>query len=79
MTEDFLKHGRKVGLKMNCPNGNVKECACPKKSCPNNGKCCACVIKHRDTESLPYCLFLDNEGDKSLKNYYEKLKQRFEK
>ena len=61
---------------MSCPN--VKECACPKKTCPNNGRCCACVIKHRETDSLPYCLFLDNDGDKSVKNYYQKLKMRFE-
>lgn len=62
---------------MNCPN--VKECACPKKTCPNNGKCCACVIKHKDSDSLPFCLFLDNAGDKSIKHYYKKLKERFEK
>ena len=61
---------------MSCPN--VKECACPKKTCPNDGKCCACVIKHKKTDSLPYCRFPNNEGDKSLKNYYAKLKQRFE-
>ena len=61
---------------MSCPN--VKECACPKKTCPNNGRCCACVIKHREADSLPYCLFLDNDGDKSVKNYYQKLKMRFE-
>jgi len=59
-----------------CPN--VKECACPKKTCPNNGKCCACVIKHKETDSLPFCLFLDNGGDKSIKNYYNKLKERFD-
>lgn len=57
---------------------NVKECPCPKKTCANNGKCCACVIKHRLTDSLPYCLFIDNDGDKSVRHYYEKLKERFE-
>ena len=57
---------------------NVTECACPKTSCPNHKKCCACVIKHRETDSLPFCLFLDNEGDKSNENYYRKLKIRFE-
>ena len=31
-----------------------------------------------ETDSLPYCLFLDNDGDKSVKNYYQKLKMRFE-
>ncbi|WP_312651290.1 GNAT family N-acetyltransferase [Aminipila sp.] len=62
---------------MSCQN--VKECACPKKTCPNNGKCCTCVIKHRETDSLPYCLFMDNEGDKSNYNHYLKLKNRFER
>jgi len=58
---------------------SVKECACPKTECPNWGKCCLCVVKHRETDSLPFCLFLDNGGDKSVKNYYEVLKKRFEK
>ncbi len=60
------------------PCANVKECPCPKKSCPNNGICCKCVIKHKMTDSLPFCLFLNNEGDKSVANYYKKLKERFE-
>ena len=57
---------------------SVKECACPKTDCPNHGKCCGCIVKHRDTDSLPFCLFLDNGGDKSVKNYYGVLKKRFE-
>ncbi len=58
---------------MSCKN----ECICPKKECPNNGVCCKCVIKHKLTDSLPYCLFLDNNGDKSLENFYKRLKERF--
>jgi hypothetical protein len=58
---------------------NVKECPCPKTACPNNRKCCACIVNHKETDSLPFCLFLDNGGDKSLKNFYLKLKERFEK
>lgn len=57
---------------------NTKECVCPKETCANHGKCCACILKHKETDSLPFCLFLDNEGDKSVKCYYEKLKKRFE-
>ena len=57
----------------------VKKCACPKKECPNWGMCCDCVVKHRETDSLPFCLFPDNNGDKSNRNRYEVLKQRFEK
>ena len=61
---------------MKCPN--VKECACPKTSCENNGKCCDCVVKHRESDSIPFCLFLDNDGDKSMENLFRKLKARFE-
>ena len=53
------------------------DCLCPKKECPNNGYCCRCIQKHRETDSLPYCLFPDNGGDKSVSNYYQKLKKRF--
>jgi len=59
-----------------CPN--VSECACPKTTCPNHSRCCECVIKHRTTDSLPFCLFPDNGGDKSNQNHYEVLKKRFE-
>ena len=54
------------------------DCECPKKTCANNGNCEKCVIKHKLTDSLPYCLFSDNDGDKSITNYYKKLKMRFE-
>lgn len=57
---------------------NKNECPCPKTTCSHHKKCCACVVKHRETDSLPFCLFLDNDGDKSVKNYYAKLTQRFE-
>lgn len=59
---------------------NCEYCSdcCPKTSCKNNGNCQACVKKHRDTDSLPYCLFPDNDGNKSLRHFYEKLKERFE-
>ena len=60
---------------MPCPN--VKACVCPKQTCANHGRCCACVAKHRETDSLPYCLF--PAGDKSVANYYRKLRERFEK
>ena len=53
---------------MQCPS--VKECICPKLSCKNHGKC--------ETDSLPYCLFPDNGGDKSNENHYRVLKRRFE-
>ena len=60
---------------MLCTNNN--ECACPKTTCPRHSNCCACVINHRETDSLPFCLFPDNAGDKGVANYYHKLKERF--
>lgn len=57
---------------------NAPECPCPKATCPNHGQCCSCVLKHKNTDSLPFCLFLNNDGDKSAKHYYHKLKERFE-
>ena len=62
----------------NMPCKNVKDCICPKTTCPNHGKCCECVIKHRNTDSLPYCLFPDNNGDKSNENHYKVLKKKYE-
>ena len=54
-------------------------CSCPKTTCPNYKKCCACVIKHKETDSLPHCLFENNDdGDKRVESYYKKLKERFE-
>lgn len=74
-----------VDIALNCNNEekmsgcrNVKECICPKATCPNHGQCCKCVIKHRTTDSLPYCLFPNNSGDKSNKSYYNELKKRYE-
>ena len=61
------------------PCKNVKECTCPKQSCENHGNCCTCVTKHRITDSLPYCLFPNNDGDKSNTHYFEVMKKRFEK
>ena len=65
---------------MSCPN--VKECVCPNKTCQHNGKCCECIsfhLREGEKDYLPYCLFPDNGGDKSMANLYRKLKARFEK
>ena len=39
-----------------CGNTHVAECTCP-KDCPNHGKCCDCVMHHKnDIGNLPFCL-----------------------
>ena len=35
-------------------------------------------MSETETDSLPYCLFPDNGGDKSNENHYRVLKRRFE-
>ena len=55
-----------------------KDCPCPNTGCKNYGKCCACVENHLNKGGLTHCMFPDADGDKSLKNFYIKLKERFE-
>ncbi len=55
-----------------------KVCPCTKISCPLHGNCMACIAKHKLKDQMPHCIFPDNNGDRSLKNFYEALKQRFE-
>jgi len=62
---------------MSCKIKN--ECGCPNRTCVNYAKCCDCIVKHRETDSLPHCMFENNDGDKSVAAYYGKLKERFEK
>ena len=54
------------------------ECDCPKTECPRHGDCAACVKNHRESDSMIYCLFPDNGGNKGMENFYKKLKERFE-
>ena len=65
-------------ISMSAPSCGGTDCLCPKTSCPNHGNCRNCVIKHHTTDSLPYCLFPDNGGDKSNRHHYNVLKERFE-
>ncbi|MDR0221735.1 MAG: hypothetical protein LBI54_10085 [Lachnospiraceae bacterium] len=50
---------------LNCPVGNVKECPCHSETCKNHGKCCDCVVNHRNQGNLPACLrFVLEEKEK---------------
>ena len=60
---------------MTCTND--KPCACPKSTCANHKKCCECIKNHRETDSLPFCMFPENGGDKSNENFYRFLDKRF--
>jgi len=56
---------------------NTKICKCPNNECKNHQKCCKCIDKHKQSKSLPYCLFEENKNDKSLRAFYKYLKSLF--
>lgn len=35
---------------------NKRECPCHSKDCERYGKCCECVVFHREKGNLPVCL-----------------------
>lgn len=44
---------------------NVDNCTCTYTSCSRRGKCCECIMFHREVEiGVPGCLF-SKEGEKS--------------
>jgi len=55
------------------------QCNCPRTECANYKKCCDCVTKHRESDSLPFCYFPNApDNDKSMEKFYKHLKERFE-
>ncbi len=60
---------------MDCKN---PACSCPNKACPQHGICCDCIKKHVGLNSLVHCVFPENNGDRSMKNFYNHLKKQFE-
>ena len=58
---------------MNC--ANVKEYVCQKLSARITASVANALSSTGKTDNIPFCLFLDNENDKSNSNYYEVLKK----
>lgn len=51
---------------MECSIGeNLKDCPCTYPDCPRKGKCCECVLHHRNLKELPACFF----SEKTEKTY----------
>ncbi len=55
-----------------------KNCPCPNTACREHGICSECIAKHNSKDSVVHCVFPNNNGDRSLKHFYEVLKDRFE-
>ncbi len=54
------------------------DCICTNVKCKEHGICSECIKKHNSLGTLVHCVFPDNNGDRSMKHFYEKLKTRFE-
>ncbi len=57
---------------------NKDFCPCHKKECLFYGNCKGCIAKHKKANQIPHCLFPDNNGDRSLENFYRSLKAIYE-
>ncbi len=55
---------------------NKDHCSCVKKDCPLHGNCKACIAKHNKVKQIPHCIFPNNNGDRSIKNFYNYLKNQ---
>lgn len=55
---------------------NINECPCPDKNCKYYSNCQACALHHKKNNTLPHCLFIDNDGDPSLENFYKNVSNR---
>ncbi len=53
-------------------------CPCKNMNCKIHGQCAECVIKHNSAGQLPECIFPNHDGDRTQKNFYLKLKEKFE-
>lgn len=47
---------------------NEKNCTCPWVTCVRHGKCCECVMHHREVNHVPLCLqfLVDGAVEKAL-------------
>ncbi|MCM8766339.1 MAG: DUF6485 family protein [Candidatus Omnitrophica bacterium] len=51
---------------------NLDFCTCSYVPCPRKGRCCECIIYHRERDEIPGCFFppeLERTYDRSLKAF----------
>ncbi|MGE4357598.1 MAG: DUF6485 family protein [Candidatus Omnitrophota bacterium] len=57
---------------------NLDFCTCTYEPCPRKGKCCECIIYHRNKGQLPGCLFppeVEKTYDRSIKAFITAYKK----
>jgi hypothetical protein len=51
---------------------NTSSCTCTYEPCPRKGRCCDCLVYHRQIGELPGCLFpaeIERTYDRSRERY----------
>ena len=51
---------------------NMEHCTCTYEPCERKGKCCDCVVYHRDGGEIPGCFFTaeaEKTYDRSIANF----------
>lgn len=57
---------------------NKRFCTCTYEMCPRKGRCCECVIYHRQNNEIPGCFFsraAEKTYDRSIRNFIESYKK----
>jgi len=58
---------------------NLKQCTCTYESCSRRGKCCECILYHRQSGELPGCLFppeVERTYDRSIARFVQAYSRR---
>ncbi|MDD4873412.1 MAG: DUF6485 family protein [Dehalococcoidales bacterium] len=58
---------------------NRSKCNCTYEPCSRKGKCCECIVYHRQFDELPACFFpadIEKTYDRSFKRFAEYTSQR---
>lgn len=53
---------------------NKRYCTCTYEMCPRKGRCCECIIYHRQNNELPACFFprnIEKTYDRSIRKFIE--------
>ena len=58
---------------------NKIACTCTYEPCERKGKCCECIVYHREMDELPGCLFppeVERTYDRSRARYIQALRSK---
>lgn len=58
---------------------NLKRCTCTYEPCDRKGKCCDCILYHKELGELPGCLFppeIERTYDRSYARFIEVFSKR---